>query len=145
MLTRNRAIRIHLSLVFGNVVRCLLASFNILHDVIKLLYYKHWTDKWKYFYIFLHCNFEKVILSILNLHLCSFSGCFLCMLFSSINEIYRLIRKKMSNICLKVTIEKKWCTQNFDFLNLKSLSPVRSLGSSNSRGYHWILKLLVAT
>ena len=27
----------------------------------------------------------------------------------------------MSNICLKLTSEKKWGTQNFDFINLKSL------------------------
>ena len=36
----------------------------------------------------------------------------------------------MSNICLKVTIEKKWCSQNFDFLNLKKLPPAQFLGSS---------------
>ena len=29
----------------------------------------------------------------------------------------------MSNIYLKVNIEKNWCSQNFDFLNLKNLSP----------------------
>ena len=29
----------------------------------------------------------------------------------------------MSNIYLRVTIEKKWRTQNFDFLSLKCLSP----------------------
>ena len=28
----------------------------------------------------------------------------------------------MSNICLKVASEKKWGTQNFDFINLKKLS-----------------------
>ena len=28
------------------------ASLNILFDdMIKLFYYKHWTDKWKYFYV----------------------------------------------------------------------------------------------
>ena len=37
-------------------------------------------------------------------------------------EIYRLLSKGISNIYLKVTIEKKWRTQNFDFLNLKSSS-----------------------
>ena len=34
----------------------------------------------------------------------------------------RLLSKGMSNIYLKVTIEKKWRTQNFDFLGSKSLS-----------------------
>ena len=29
----------------------------------------------------------------------------------------------MSNIYLKVTIEKNWCSQNFDFRGLKNLSP----------------------
>ena len=67
------------------------------------------------------------------------------MFFSSIEErkrllkeINRLLSKGMSNICLKVTIKKKWQTQ-------KSLSPHQFLKSSNSCGYHWILKLLVAT
>ena len=35
----------------------------------------------------------------------------------------RLLSKGMSNIYLKVTIEKKWRTQNFDFLGSRSLSP----------------------
>ena len=34
-------------------------------------------------------------------------------------------------------------SQNFDFLGLKNLSPGQFLESSNSRRYHWILKLLV--
>ena len=49
------------------------------------------------------------------------------MFFSSIKEINRLLdainrllSKGMSNIYSQVTIEKKWRTQNFDFLNLKS-------------------------
>ena len=58
------------------------------------------------------------------------------MFFSSIKEINRMITKGMSNIYLKGTIEKKWRTQNFDFLNLKSLSPDEFLRSSNSRRYH---------
>ena len=29
----------------------------------------------------------------------------------------------MSNIYLKVTIEKGWCSQNFSFLSLQNLSP----------------------
>ena len=45
----------------------------------------------------------------------------------------------MWNIYLKVTIEKKWRTQNFlSFLSLKSLSPCQFLGSSSSCSYHWI-------
>ena len=60
-------------------------------------------------------------------------------------EINRLLSKRMSNIYLKVTIEKNWRSQNFDFLSLKNLSPGQFLGSSNSRKYQWILKLLVAT
>ena len=44
----------------------------------------------------------------------------------------------MSNIYLKVAFEKKRPTQNFDF-------PGQFLGSSNSRRYHWIFKLFVAT
>ena len=62
-----------------------------------------------------------------------------------LKEINRLLSKGMSNIYLKVTIEKKCCTQNFDFLGLKSLSPVQFLWNSNSRRYHCILKLRVAT
>ena len=48
------------------------------------------------------------------------------MFFSSIKEINMLISKGMSNIYLKVTIEKNWCSQNFDFLSLKSLSKIVS-------------------
>ena len=62
-----------------------------------------------------------------------------------LKEINRLISKGMSNIYLKVTIEKKWRTQRFDYLSLKSLSPGQSLGSPNSRRYYWIFELLVAT
>ena len=32
-------------------------------------------------------------------------------------EISRLLRKEMSNIYLKVIIDKKWPTQNVDFLS----------------------------
>ena len=35
----------------------------------------------------------------------------------------------MSNIYLKVTIEKKWHTQNFEFLRLKSSSQVSFWGA----------------
>ena len=78
-------------------------------------------------------------------HLGSFISWFQWMFFSSIKEINRLIRKGISIIYLKVTIEKNWCSQNFDFLSLKNLSPSQFLGSFNSRRYHWILKLPVTT
>ena len=45
------------------------------------------------------------------------------MLLSLIKGINRLISKGMSKIYLKVTIEKNWRFQNFDFLNLKNLPP----------------------
>ena len=64
------------------------------------------------------------------------------MIFSSFKEINRLIIKGMSNIYLKLTIEKNWRSQNVDFL---SSSPGHFLGSSSSSRYHWSLKLLVAT
>ena len=35
----------------------------------------------------------------------------------------RLISKGMTNIYLKVTIEKNWRSQNFNFVSLKNLSP----------------------
>ena len=60
-------------------------------------------------------------------------------------EINRLLSKRMSNNYLKVTIEKNWRIQNFDFLILKYLSLAQFLGSSNSRRYHWIIKLPAAT
>ena len=41
------------------------------------------------------------------------------MIVSSIKEIYRLISKGMSDIYLKVTIEKNWRPQNFDMVSLK--------------------------
>ena len=63
-----------------------------------------------------------------------FNGCFLVQLSKGIWNIY-----------LEVTIEKKLHTQNFDFLSLKSLSPSQFLGSSHSRTYYWIFKLLVET
>ena len=62
------------------------------------------------------------------------------MFVSSIKGVNRLISKWMSNIYLKVTVQKKWCSQNCDLLSLKNLSPGHLLGSSNSRGCHWILK-----
>ena len=58
------------------------------------------------------------------------------MFFSSIKGVNRLISKGMSNVYLKVTIEKNRRSQNFDFLNLKKVSPGQLFGSSNSRRYH---------
>ena len=60
-------------------------------------------------------------------------------------EVNKLFIKGMSNIYLKVTIEKNWHSQNLHFLSLKDLSPSQFLGSFNIRSYHGILKLLVAT
>ena len=57
------------------------------------------------------------------------------MFFGSIKEINRLISKGMSISYLKVTIEKNWRSQNFDFISLKNLSPGQFLGCSNSRRY----------
>ena len=75
--------------------------------------------------------------------MCYFNGCFEWMLFSSVKEINRLLKeinrllsKGMSSIYFKVTIEKRGCTQNFDFLSLKSLSSGQFLGNSNSPSYH---------
>ena len=45
---------------------------------------------------------------------------------------------------LKVTFEKNWRSQNFNFLSLKFFSPSQFFGSSNSCRYNLILKLLVA-
>ena len=45
----------------------------------------------------------------------------------------------MPNIYLKVAIEKKWHTQNFDFLSLKSSSPGQSSGSPNSSRCHGVV------
>ena len=62
---------------------------------------------------------------------------------SSRKEINRLLSRGMSNIYLKITIEKKWHTQNFDFRNLKGSSPGQILRSSNSHRCHSIFKLWV--
>ena len=62
-----------------------------------------------------------------------------------LKEINRLLIKGMSNIYLKVTIQKKWRTQNFNFQSIKSLSPGQFLETCNLSRYHWILKLFVPT
>ena len=51
----------------------------------------------------------------------------------------------MSNIYLKVTIEKNWLSQNFDFLSLKKISPGLFSGCYSSYRYQWILILLDVT
>ena len=79
-------------------------------------------------------------------------------MFNSIKEINRLrkeinslLSKGMSNIYLKVTIQKSnyyyyyYYSQNFDFLNLKNLSSGKFFGSSNSRRYNRILQLIAGT
>ena len=59
-------------------------------------------------------------------------------------KINKLLSKEMSNIYLKVTIEKKRWAQVFDFICLKYSPAGKFMGSSNSRRYHWIFKLFVA-
>ena len=53
-----------------------------------------------------------------------------------IKEINRLLSKGMSVSYLKVSIEKNWLSQNFNFSSLKNLLPGHFLGSSNSRRYY---------
>ena len=60
-------------------------------------------------------------------------------------ETNRLLSKGMSHIHVEIAVEKTWRSQNFDFLRVINLSPGQFLSSSNSRRYHWILKILVAT
>ena len=50
------------------------------------------------------------------------------MLFISIKEPYRLIRKGRPNIYLKIIIEKYWCSQNLDCLSLKYSSSGQLFG-----------------
>ena len=58
--------------------------------------------------------------------------------FSSVKELNTLSKeknkfliKRMLNIYLKVTIEKNWHTQNFEFLSIKSSSPGQFFRSPN--------------
>ena len=51
------------------------------------------------------------------------------MSFTSIKEMNRLLSKGMSNIYLKITSEKTWCSQNFGFLILKICHQVRCCGA----------------
>ena len=75
------------------------------------------------------------------------------MFFNSIKEINRLkkyvnmlLSEEMSNIYLKVVIEKKWRTQNFDwFSKFKNFVPRSALMSSNTHRCHSVSTLQVAT
>ena len=51
----------------------------------------------------------------------------------------------MSKIYSKVTIKKNWRSQDFDCQSLKNLFQGQFLERSNSRRYHWILKLVFVT
>ena len=64
------------------------------------------------------------------------------MFFGSINGINRLIINRMSNIYLKVSIEKKLTFSKLP--SLKNLSRGQFLESSKSNRYHRISKLLAA-
>ena len=94
-------------------------------------------------FVVLDCDFESVILFILSLHQIFFNR------IKEINglrkEINRLLSKGMSNIYLNVSIEKNRRSQNVDFLSSKNLSLGQFFGNSNSRKYHGILKLFIAT
>ena len=54
---------------------------------------------------------------------------------SSIKERNRLIIKGMSNIYFKVTIEKNWGSEKFDFSNINNLALGQFLGSLNSLNF----------
>ena len=43
-------------------------------------------------------------------------------------QINKLLSKEMSNIYLKISIEKSWHSQLFDLLSLKNLTPGRFWG-----------------
>ena len=65
--------------------------------------------------------------------------------FSSIEDINRLLSKRLSTIYLEVFIEKKWRTQNSDFINLKSLSKLRVATYKSEvweQNYMWLLYYL---
>ena len=47
-------------------------------------------------------------------------------------EINRLLSKGMSNICLKVSFEKKWHTENFNFIKYKKLVSLTVFGELHS-------------
>ena len=61
---------------------------------------------------------------------------------SLLKEINSLLSKGISNIYLKVTLEKY---SKLRYSEFKKFVLCQFLGSSNSRRYHWIFKFLVAT
>ena len=91
---------------------------------------RHWRNSAVFIVNFEHISHLLLVFILLNLSRWMPAGC-----FSLIKETNRLLSTGMSNIYLKVTIEKKWPTQNFDFLSLKSSSSGQLLGSSNWRRY----------
>ena len=48
----------------------------------------------------------------------------------------------MWSIYLKIAVDEKWHTKNFDFKSLKCSPPGQFLGSSNSRRYHMLSNFL---
>ena len=54
----------------GRSISQSVASLNMLaHDMINLLYYEHWTDKWEYFYVYFNkfdSEFSRNVGQILN-------------------------------------------------------------------------------
>ena len=81
----------------------------------------------------------KFALVYLQIYICVLLIYFLCMFFSSVKEIKRLISKGISSIYSKITIEKNWLQ------SLKKFSPGQVLGSSNSVSiiefWHFFLQL----
>ena len=55
--------------------------------------------------------------------------------FAIYTDLFTL-SKGMSNVYLKITIEKNWRPQNVNFLSLKKSSPAQFLGNSRSRRYY---------
>ena len=81
--------------------------------------------------LFVICVEVIIYLLLCNLHDCTFNGYSVKEMDTLRKEINRLIIKGMSNIYLKITTEKKWRSQNFDFLSFKNLTPGQILGSFN--------------
>ena len=84
--------------IFGNVIRCSALCFWVVY--------------------FIYFKFTPVFF-LMDV----FNGYSLIQLKKLRKEISRLLSKGMSNIYLKVTIEKKWRAQNFDFKSLNGSPP----------------------
>ena len=74
------------------------------------------------------------------------------MFFSSIKEINRLLievnrllNKGTSSIYWKVTIDKKAHASKLQYSKFKTYVSKSVFGNSNSHGYHWVFKVLIAT